>query len=69
LTAPFTRSSGWSIASVGPERLQARFAPEGVPAWLAKIERIAPRSAGSPREVAADKAGKLQRRRELRGSA
>lgn len=40
LTAPFTRSSGWKIASIGAERLQARFAPEGVPAWLAEIERI-----------------------------
>jgi hypothetical protein len=40
LTAPFTRSSGWKIASIGPERLQARFAPQGVPAWLAKIERV-----------------------------
>jgi SAM-dependent methyltransferase len=40
LTAPFTRSSGWSIVSIGPERLQTRFAPEGVPAWLAKIDRI-----------------------------
>ncbi len=40
LTAPFTPSSGWSIASISPERLQARFAPEGAPAWLAKIQRI-----------------------------
>jgi SAM-dependent methyltransferase len=40
LSAPFTPSSGWSIASISPERLQARFAPEGAPAWLAKIERI-----------------------------
>jgi hypothetical protein len=42
LSAPFTPSSGWSIASISPERLQARFAPEGAPAWLAKIERIEP---------------------------
>ena len=40
LTAPFRRSSGWKLASIGPERLQARFAPEGVPAWLAKMDRI-----------------------------
>jgi SAM-dependent methyltransferase len=39
LTAPFTPGSGWRIASIGPERLLARFAPDGVPAWLAKIER------------------------------
>jgi len=42
LSAPFTPGSGWSIASISPERLQARFAPEGAPAWLAKIERIEP---------------------------
>jgi SAM-dependent methyltransferase len=40
LTAPFTPGAGWRIASIGPERLQARFAPGGVPAWLAKMERI-----------------------------
>lgn len=40
LNAPFTPGSGWSIASISPERLQARFAPEGAPAWLVKIERI-----------------------------
>jgi SAM-dependent methyltransferase len=40
LSDPFTANSGWSIASIGPERLQTRFAPEGVPAWLAKIKRI-----------------------------
>jgi ubiquinone/menaquinone biosynthesis C-methylase UbiE len=42
LSAPFTPSSGWSVASISPARLQARFAPEGVPAWVAKIERIEP---------------------------
>jgi SAM-dependent methyltransferase len=40
LTAAFKRSSGWSVASVSPARLQARFGPQGAPAWLAKIERI-----------------------------
>jgi SAM-dependent methyltransferase len=44
LSAPFTPSSGWSIASISPERLQATFAPEGAPAWLAQIERIEPRA-------------------------
>jgi SAM-dependent methyltransferase len=43
LSAPFTSSSGWSIASISPERLQATFAPQGAPAWLAQIERIEPR--------------------------
>jgi SAM-dependent methyltransferase len=40
LTAPFTSTSGWSIASISGERLLARFAPDGVPAWLAKVERV-----------------------------
>jgi SAM-dependent methyltransferase len=39
LRAPFRRS-GWSVTSIGPERLQTRFDPHGAPAWLAKIERI-----------------------------
>jgi SAM-dependent methyltransferase len=42
LSSPFTPSSGWRIASISPERLQARFAPDGAPAWLAKVERIEP---------------------------
>jgi hypothetical protein len=42
LSAPFRPCSRWSIASIRPERLQARFAPEGAPAWLAKIQRIEP---------------------------
>lgn len=42
LSAPFTTSFGWSITSISPERLQARFAPDGAPAWLAKIQRIEP---------------------------
>ncbi len=42
LIAAFTRGSGWSIASISPEGLRTRFAPEGAPAWLAKIERIEP---------------------------
>jgi ubiquinone/menaquinone biosynthesis C-methylase UbiE len=39
LRAPFTRSSGWSVASVTPDRLQTRFHAEGAPAWLATIAR------------------------------
>lgn len=42
LRAPFTEESGWRILSVDPERLQARFAPDGAPAWLARLERIPP---------------------------
>jgi SAM-dependent methyltransferase len=40
LRAAFVRSSGWSVASISPERTQTRFASQGAPAWLAKIERI-----------------------------
>jgi 2-polyprenyl-3-methyl-5-hydroxy-6-metoxy-1,4-benzoquinol methylase len=40
LKETFTRISEWSVASIRPDRIQARFNPDGVPAWLAKIERI-----------------------------
>lgn len=40
LRAAFKRSGGWAVASVSPDRIQARFAPQGAPAWLAKIERV-----------------------------
>jgi ubiquinone/menaquinone biosynthesis C-methylase UbiE len=36
----FTRGRGWRVASISPDRIQARFAEQGAPAWLAKIERI-----------------------------
>lgn len=37
--ATFT-GGGWSVASVSPERILAGFAPQGAPAWLARIERV-----------------------------
>lgn len=40
LRAAFTQEYGWSIESIRPDRLEARFAPQGAPAWLAKIARI-----------------------------
>jgi SAM-dependent methyltransferase len=40
LRAAFNRSSGWSIASVSPDRIQTRFDAQGAPAWLAKMRRI-----------------------------
>ena len=40
LGAAFDRGSGWSVAAITPELLETRFAPQGAPAWLAKIERI-----------------------------
>jgi SAM-dependent methyltransferase len=39
LRAAFEDDSGWTVASVSRDLLQTRFAPRGVPAWLAKIER------------------------------
>jgi ubiquinone/menaquinone biosynthesis C-methylase UbiE len=40
LRAAFTRTRGWRVASISPDRIQTRFEAQGVPAWLAKIERI-----------------------------
>jgi ubiquinone/menaquinone biosynthesis C-methylase UbiE len=40
LTAVFSDRFGWNIANIGPERILAEFAPQGVSAWLAKIQRI-----------------------------
>jgi SAM-dependent methyltransferase len=40
LRAAFERSSGWSVASVSPDRIQTTFNAQGIPAWLAKIERL-----------------------------
>lgn len=40
LWTAFTPASGWAVASVSTDRIQASFAPQGTPAWLAKIERI-----------------------------
>jgi SAM-dependent methyltransferase len=40
LRAAFGHGSGWSVASIDPDRCQTRFAAQGAPAWLAKIERI-----------------------------
>lgn len=31
--------SGWAVASVSPDRIQAG-SPQGAPAWVAKIQRI-----------------------------
>jgi SAM-dependent methyltransferase len=39
LRAAFEGSGAWTVASIDPDRLEARFAPQGLPAWLAKIER------------------------------
>lgn len=43
LRAPFTPAAGWEVASIQGDLVHARFAPEGVPGWLARIERTDPR--------------------------
>jgi ubiquinone/menaquinone biosynthesis C-methylase UbiE len=41
LRAAFTAESGWNIAAIEPDRVQARYHDEnGAPAWLATIKRI-----------------------------
>jgi SAM-dependent methyltransferase len=40
LRAAFSPGSGWRLASVRPDRIHTRFEAQGVPAWLAKVERI-----------------------------
>ena len=39
--AAFTPSGGWRVASIRPERIETAFNAQGVPAWLATIERTA----------------------------
>lgn len=39
LSAAFEARGDWRVASVRPERLRARFAADGLPAWLATAER------------------------------
>jgi ubiquinone/menaquinone biosynthesis C-methylase UbiE len=39
LRAAFEGNSGWRVASVSPDRLRTRLAPQGTAAWLAKVER------------------------------
>jgi SAM-dependent methyltransferase len=40
LRAAFKPSSGWSVATVSPDRVRTRFDAQGAPAWLATMERI-----------------------------
>jgi SAM-dependent methyltransferase len=39
LAAAF-RGGDWDLVAVGPERIETRFAAGGVPAWLARAERV-----------------------------
>lgn len=40
LRAAFTHASGWSVVSIDLDRLLSRLAPQGAPAWRARIERV-----------------------------
>lgn len=40
LRAAFDHPGEWAVASIRGEMLQTQFAPDGVPAWLANVERI-----------------------------
>ncbi|ATY12399.1 class I SAM-dependent methyltransferase [Amycolatopsis sp. AA4] len=40
LEAPFRRETGWQLETVRDSRIVARFAPDGLPAWLATIRRV-----------------------------
>lgn len=40
LRAAFDRPDGWRVGSVEPDVIETRFATAGLPAWLAKIERV-----------------------------
>jgi SAM-dependent methyltransferase len=40
LRAAFDRGGDWKVTSIRAERVQTRFAAEGAPAWLARIERV-----------------------------
>jgi SAM-dependent methyltransferase len=41
LRSAFHRDDGWRVASVSPDRILSRFDAQGMPAWLATIERVA----------------------------
>ena len=36
----FAATGGWAVAWINPDRLETRFAAEGVPAWVARIDRV-----------------------------
>lgn len=40
LEAPFQRETGWQLETLRDSRIVARFAPDGLPAWLATIRRV-----------------------------
>jgi ubiquinone/menaquinone biosynthesis C-methylase UbiE len=40
LRAAFDPSSGWTVVTIEPDRVQTRFHDNGAPAWLATIKRV-----------------------------
>ncbi|WP_370936964.1 methyltransferase domain-containing protein [Amycolatopsis sp. cg13] len=42
LEAPFQRETGWQLETLRDSRIVARFAPDGLPAWLATVQRVTP---------------------------
>ncbi|WP_116200631.1 class I SAM-dependent methyltransferase [Amycolatopsis circi] len=42
LEAPFRDDNGWRIETLRDSRIVARFAPEGLPAWLVTVRRVDP---------------------------
>jgi SAM-dependent methyltransferase len=40
LRAAFNPSTGWSVVTVEPDRVQTRFHDDGAPAWLVTIKRV-----------------------------
>jgi SAM-dependent methyltransferase len=40
LRAAFDRSSGWSVAALAADRIVTTFDARGLPAWLARIDRL-----------------------------
>jgi SAM-dependent methyltransferase len=40
LRAAFNHTDGWSVAAISPNHIKTRFDTQGLPAWLAKMERI-----------------------------
>ena len=39
LRAAFGTNTGWKVAAIAPERIHTRYHDDGLPGWLATIER------------------------------
>ena len=40
LRAAFSRSNGWNVVDIKPERIETRYHGNGAPAWFATVKRI-----------------------------